>query len=248
MRKLEEKPTIDQVLYFLKDNRAKAFVLDIETDSTIMADENAEKQRRTEFITALGPLLNQLAQMVQAEPKMANVAGEILKFSTGAFRASRSLDGSIDEMTELMKVKADQPQGDDPATAAGKIQLQIEQMKQQTIKEKNMQDLKVKQAELLQKDQHKQQELQNARMIEAAKLNMKTGDDVIKAGVQQEKAAQERESHQFHMAENQQKMAIERQKAQTNMASHQMKASDMAQRANERQMAARAKQQTGIVP
>ena len=35
---------------FLKDNRAKAFVLDIETDSTIMADENAEKQRRTEFV------------------------------------------------------------------------------------------------------------------------------------------------------------------------------------------------------
>ena len=54
LQKLQEKPTIDQVLYFLKDNRAKAFVLDIETDSTIMADENAEKQRRTEFITALG--------------------------------------------------------------------------------------------------------------------------------------------------------------------------------------------------
>ena len=101
-----------------------------------------------------------------------------------------------------MKEKTNQPQGDDPATAAGKIQLQIEQMKQQTIKEKNMQDLKVKQAELVQKDQHKQLDLQNQRMIEAAKLNMKTGDDVIKAGVQQEKAAQEREAHQFHMAEN----------------------------------------------
>jgi len=248
LQKLQDKPTIDQVLYFLKDNRAKAFVLDIETDSTIMADENAEKQRRTEFITALGPLLQQLAAMVQAEPRMANVAGEILKFSTGAFRAGRSLDGSVDEMTELMKEKASQPQGDDPATAAGKIQLQIEQMKQQTIKEKNMQDLQVKAAELRQKDEHKQMELQNQRYIEAAKLNMKTGDDVIKAGVAQEKAAQEREAHTFHMAENAQKMQIERQKAQANMASHQMKASDMAQRANERQMAARAKQQTGIVP
>jgi len=196
LQKLEEKPTIDQVLYFLKDNRAKAFVLDIETDSTIMADENAEKQRRTEFITALAPMLQQLSMMIQAEPRTANVATEILKFSTGAFRASRSLDGSIDELAELMKEKSNQPQGDDPATAAGKIQLQIEQMKQQTIKEKNMQDLKVKQAELVQKDQHKQMDLQNQRYIEAAKLNMKTGDDVIKAGVQQEKAAQEREAHQ----------------------------------------------------
>jgi len=248
LQKLQEKPTIDQVLYFLKDNRAKAFVLDIETDSTIMADENAEKQRRTEFVTALGGLLPQLSQMVQAEPKLATVAGEILKFSTGAFRAGRPLDGAIDEMVELMKTKAGQPQGDDPATAAGKIQLQIEQMKQQTIKEKNAADLQVKAAELDQKDKHKQWDLQNQRMIEAAKLNMKTGDDVIKAGVAQEKAAQDRQAHQFHIAENVQKMEIERQKAQTNMASHQMKASDMAQRANERQMAARAKQQTGIVP
>ena len=32
LQKLQEKPTIDQVLHFLKDNRAKAFVLDIETD------------------------------------------------------------------------------------------------------------------------------------------------------------------------------------------------------------------------
>jgi len=248
LKKLEEKPTIEQVLYFLKDNRAKAFVLDIETDSTIMADENAEKQRRTEFITALGPLLNQLSMMIQAEPKLGTVAGEILKFSTGAFRASRSLDGSIDEMVELMKEKAGQPQGDDPATAAGKIQLQIEAMKQDTIKAKNAQDLQVKIAEMNQKDAHKQQELQLQRTVEAAKLNMKTGDDVIKASTQREKLVQDRQAHQFHMAENAQKMAIERQKAQTNMASHQMKASDMAQRANERQMAARAKQQTGIVP
>ena len=186
--------------------------------------------------------------MIAAEPRTANVATEILKFSTGAFRAGRSLDGSLDELAELMKEKTNQPQGDDPATAAGKIQLQIEQMKQQTIKEKNMQDLKVKQAELVQKDQHKEMDLRNQRMIEAAKLNMKTGDDVIKAGVQQEKAAQERESHQFHMAENTQKMAIERQKAQTNLQTHQARQTDMASRANERQMAARAKQQTGIVP
>ena len=50
LQKIQEEPTIEQVLQFLKDNRAKSFVLDIETDSTIMADENAEKQRRTEFI------------------------------------------------------------------------------------------------------------------------------------------------------------------------------------------------------
>ena len=51
------KPSIEQVLDFLHDHRARAFVLDIETDSTIMADENAEKQRRTEFVTALAGII-----------------------------------------------------------------------------------------------------------------------------------------------------------------------------------------------
>ena len=49
IKRIMEQPNIDQVLRFLKDNRARSFVLDIETDSTIMQDENAEKQRRAEL-------------------------------------------------------------------------------------------------------------------------------------------------------------------------------------------------------
>ena len=64
LQQLNEEVTIEQVLYFLKDSRAKAFTLDIETDSTIMADEDGEKQRRTEFTQVLGGLLPQLAQMI----------------------------------------------------------------------------------------------------------------------------------------------------------------------------------------
>jgi hypothetical protein len=62
INQLREKPTIEQVLRFLKDRRAKSFILDIETDSTIMADEQAEKQQRTEFVQMLGGLLPQLGR------------------------------------------------------------------------------------------------------------------------------------------------------------------------------------------
>ena len=73
LQKMQEKPTIEQVLHFLQDNRAKAFVLDIETDTTIMPDEKAEKQRRNEFMQVLGGLLPQLSQMIAAEPRTGNV-------------------------------------------------------------------------------------------------------------------------------------------------------------------------------
>jgi hypothetical protein len=42
IQRVQQEPTIEQVLHLLKDNRVKSFVLDIETDSTIMADENGE--------------------------------------------------------------------------------------------------------------------------------------------------------------------------------------------------------------
>ena len=43
--KIKQQPNIEQVLQFLGDNRAKAFTLDIETDFTIVADEQAEEGR-----------------------------------------------------------------------------------------------------------------------------------------------------------------------------------------------------------
>ena len=119
MQKLQQQPTIEQVLKFLKDNRAKSFVLDIETDSTIVADENAEKQRRTEFVQMLGGLMQQLGQMVAADPANAKFCGEVLKFSVAPFRAGRQLDGAIDEMVERMETKGSQGKGDDPTDGDG---------------------------------------------------------------------------------------------------------------------------------
>jgi hypothetical protein len=114
IKKVQAQPTVDQVLKFLKDQRSRAFVLDIETDSTIVPDEQADKKSRTEFVGVLSQLLPQMAQMIAQEPKTAAFCGEILKFATAPFRAGRSMDGAIDELVEQMKAKADVPQGRRP--------------------------------------------------------------------------------------------------------------------------------------
>ena len=245
LQKISEQPTIDQVLYFLQDNRSKAFVLDIETDSTIMADENSEKQRHTEFVQVLGNILPQLAQMIQTEPQTANFCGEVLKFATRPFRVGRTLDGSIDELVEQMKAKAEGPRPDDPATMQGKIALQVEQLKQQTAKAKNDQDAQIKLMELQQKDKHKQWELQSHMAIEQQKLQHVNQDNAVKAQVQNQKMMENRESHQAHMIEKTQDMQLQREKAGMVAAqaqqTHQARQADMANRANERQMAAQQK-------
>jgi len=229
LQKLREQPTIEQVLHFLKDNRAKSFVLDIETDSTILADEQAEKQARTEFVGVLGQLLPQLSQMITAEPQTAEFCGELLKFATAPFRAGRSLDGAIDELVEQMKAKAQQPQ------PGGNPLLQVEQLKQQTAQQKIKQDAEQHKADLEQKDRHKTWELNNAKEIERIKLQAKAGDEQAKMQVQGQKAQESRESHQAHMIEIGQKMQADRVKQDMQAQAHAAKQQDMQSKANERQ-------------
>jgi hypothetical protein len=247
LQRAQEKPTIEQVLYFLKDNRAKSFVLDIETDSTIERDEAAEKKARSEFVQVLAQLLPQLAQMIQSEPKTAEFCGELLKFATAPFRAGRSLDSSVDKLVEQMKLKADQPRGDDATTAQNKTMLQIEQLKDQTEKEKIRADTGIKAAQLKQQDAHKQQDLANQRTLKQMELNAKQGDADGKIQVQNQKAMESREAHQAHMIEKNQDMALNRQKMDLAVQSNNMKRNDLATRANERQMAFQAKQQQGLM-
>jgi hypothetical protein len=243
LQKVKTKPTIEQVLHFLSDNRARAFTLDIETDSTILADEMAEKQARTEFTGVLGGLLPQLSQMITAEPKTAEFCGELLKFATAPFRAGRSLDGAIDDLIEQMKAKGEQPRGEDPATQQAKLALQIEGLKQQTAREKLAQDAKFHEAELAQKDRHKTWELNNQKEIERLKLVQTQQSDAAKAQVQNQKLIESRETHQMHVIEKQQDMKLNNQKFQLQAGQAKLKNADMAQRANERSMAHQQKMQ-----
>jgi hypothetical protein len=232
------KPTIEQVLDFLHDHRARAFVLDIETDSTIMADENAEKQRRTEFVQALANIMPQLGQMIAADPGAAELCGDILKFSSSAFRASRTLDNSIDTYVERLKARGEQGRGDDPTTATNKTALQIEQLKQQTEKEKNQTNAQLKATELQMRDQHEKMKIQSQQQIELLKLQSRHQDDGAKAAMTNQKVMAEREAHQMDMLGREADMAADRQKADMAMAAHMAKSADMAARSRERAAAA----------
>jgi len=245
------QPTIEQVLTFFKNNRARSFVLDIETDSTIMADENAEKERRAEFLQVLAPVLQQLGQLVQMDPGKADFAGKILKFAVAPFRTGRELDGAIDEMTEQTKALSAGGRPDDPTTATNKVALQIEQLKQQTQKEKNQADIQLKAQELQMKDQHEKMKIASNEKIKAAELMSKQGDDAAKVQTANQKQMHDREKHQMDIIGKQADMEADRRKMAMAEAAQIAKQNDMAARASERQAAASLKAQQpqqGFVP
>jgi hypothetical protein len=116
--KLEQTPTIEQVMEFLRDQRVRPFVLDIETDSTIQPDEDAAKQRATEFITAVGGFMQQAVASVSVVPESAPLAAEMLKFVASQFRAGRQMETTIEEFADQMKEAAKQPKPNPEAMKA----------------------------------------------------------------------------------------------------------------------------------
>lgn len=119
-----EEVTVEQIGALLQDQRVRPFAIDIETDSTIAPDENAEKQRRVEYMTAVGGFLQQAVPIVAQVPELAPFAAESLRFVSGAFRAGRAMEDTIDALAEQLERRA-QPQPDPMQQAAQ--QLAVEQ-------------------------------------------------------------------------------------------------------------------------
>jgi hypothetical protein len=234
LKKVMEKPTLEQVLKLLKDQRMKSFVLDIETDSTIIPNEQAEKQQRTEFVGVLSQLLPQLSQMIMMDASTAPFCGEVLKFAVAPFRAGRSLDGAVDELVEQMKAKADQPKGDSPAESQNKTALQIETMKDQTAQQKIKADADLETQKLQQQDAHKQMELQNQRDLKQMELNAHAGDQQAEQARTNLEMMQGREEHQQEMVKTAADIQAIRQKADLANQQHAMKRDDLVQRQQER--------------
>ena len=213
---LEQTPTVEKVMKFLRDNKTRPFVLDVETDSTIQADENAEKQRRAEFLSALAPVLGQLSTLVAGMPEATDFAVETLKFATAPFRAGRSLEGAIDELGERLKARGQQGKPN-PEAEAAQAKLKGEQARVQT-------ELQLKQADM----QVRQQEAQLKAQIESAKadaeINLKTLEyqgkqQELQARLQQisVQSAQQTEKHMQDMQKGElelEKLALEIQRVQ----------------------------------
>jgi hypothetical protein len=235
--KIMAQPTLDQVLKLIKDSRMKSFVLDIETDSTIVPNEQAEKQQRSEFVGMLAQLLPQLTQMITVQPKTAEFCGEILKFAVAPFRAGRSLDGAVDDLVDQMKQMAEQPPQPGQADKQNQTALQIETMKDQTAQQKIKADTALETQKLQMQDTHKKLELQNQYNMKQLEVQASSAETAEKTQHLNMQMMNDRESHQQDMIKTQAEIEADRQKADLAQQQHTMKMDDMQQRQRERQAA-----------
>lgn len=211
-KQMVQEPAWDDVVKLLKSNALRGFRIDIETDSTIQADEMAEKQSRTEFVTAITQFAEAWGPMIMQQPKIAPLAGELMLFATRAFPASDTLETAIEEFVETMdNMEAPPPPGEDQSKmAAVKVQAEKNQMdaqlKNKDIETKAATTIQVKQMEIGAKQQEQAidvavgaQEAQQQRQHEA---NEKGQDRMLTAHEgQQSRSAQMHEGAQSRQHE-----------------------------------------------
>jgi hypothetical protein len=180
--KLNEQATVEKVMKLLRDQRVRPFVLDIETDSTIAPDENAQKQRATEFMTVFGGAIQQALPVVQQVPQAGKLLAEGLKFLASQYRAGRQMEGVIEEFADDMAALAQQPKPQDPLAAKGAAEAaavqqtaQIEAARHQREEEAAAAEQQRKAAEdqatAAREDRRLQVDLQNKDADEARKIN-----------------------------------------------------------------------------
>jgi hypothetical protein len=128
----EKKTQIMQAFQLMKDDKLRGFRIDIETDSTIQPDEQAEKEARIEFVTAIGSFLKEALPVAQQVPEMLPMLGETLRFVVRGFRTGRQLEDVIDKTIQQLEQKAQMQAQQPPQPSPEEIKAQAIQQKAQT--------------------------------------------------------------------------------------------------------------------
>jgi hypothetical protein len=161
-----------QVHDLIKNDPLRFTHLDIETDSMIDADQQQEKQDRTEFLQAAGSFLREAVAAGQQMPRLSPLLGQMLLFGVRGFKAGRELEESFESAIADMQAAAQnapapgqpgqqpaQPPQDPAAMAKVQNEAQRGQAELQIKAQGQQADQQQAQAELQQKAQTDQADI-----------------------------------------------------------------------------------------
>lgn len=129
----------DEMLQIMRNDKTRHYQIDVETDSTVFADEEEMKRTRVEFANVMGGYLVQAIEATRAAPELTPIAFEILKFVAGAWKIGRNFEDVIDEteaqvMQKLQAMQQQPPQPDPEERIAQQriaAELEREKLKQE---------------------------------------------------------------------------------------------------------------------
>ena len=125
----EAMERIAKAIELIKEDKLRTFKIDIETDATVAADQDREKQSRVEFLTAVAPFIEKATMVGQSAPEMVPLLLKMLDFGVRGFRTGRTLESAIEQVidaAEKMQQEAEKnPPPEQPDPEAAKAQADL---------------------------------------------------------------------------------------------------------------------------
>jgi hypothetical protein len=159
-----QKPSIEEVLAVLRNDDVRGFRIEVETDSTIQSDEEADKKAAVEAVQAIGGYFKGIAPIVQAGALSKDAATSLLLTLIRKFRFGSEVEEAFEESA---KQPPTPPQPDpQQAIEQGKMQAQG-QLEQQKLQ---MQGI-IEKGKMEAQQSIEQLKIQSEQQIEQMKLN-----------------------------------------------------------------------------
>lgn len=180
----EDQQYIPPALQLLRNDVLRCFRIDIETDSMVEADEQAEKQSATELLTGTGTFMREVLPVVQEAPEIAPLLLEVFMFALRRYKIGKSIEGQYQETFDKIQEQLANPQPK-PDPEAQKLQQEA-QANQQRMQMEQMQEQFRMQADMA---------IERARM--QADMAMEQQRMQFEAQLEQERSAREMQQQQI---------------------------------------------------
>lgn len=153
-----------QAIALLKNDQIRGFRIDIEVDSTVIADQQEEQDARVAFLQMAGMFLKEAVPLSMQVPALANLAGQMLLFGVRGFPVGREMEAVFETALEQLQQAQSKPKPEPPPDPA----MMEVQAKQQEAQARLQLEAQGQDAEL----QLKARDMQARQALEAAKLQL----------------------------------------------------------------------------
>ena len=194
MQTVFDAQSFQAAVQMLRDQRSRGFRIDIETESTILADQTEQQKSRMEMLQAVGAFLQSALPMIQAMPTMLPLVGKMVLFMLRSFNSGVELESAFEDAISKLE--------GNPASMPNPHAQQM-QLKQQEMQGK----LSLQQQKMQQDQQDHQMDLQGRQMEQQA--------DATKASAEMRKAMLDEQMARMDHERSIQQMHTEAALAQT---------------------------------
>jgi hypothetical protein len=199
-----EQVTWEQVEEILRSDMEREYRIDIETDSTMAADQQAEQEVLASFMQGMAQFSTMAGQAMQ----VGLLSGDAAKSMMVAFARRFRLGKEVEEQLE----KPLPPKGPDPEAQKMQAEMQMQQqefqLKQQSEQQRMQMDQQSKQAALAYDQQAKQLELQHKQRMYELEFTAKQQELEMQRQSMQMKSEFAQQDHDRKMSEKRETASV----------------------------------------